>query len=155
MSITDPSAPAIIGHCQTPGYANSSVIIGEIAYVTDGDLQIIDVSNPKSPKIIGSVKTPGTATDVEISGDKAYVADSDEGIQVIDITDLKNPKNIGYAKTGYTTEVTIIADTIYLNGGEVVDINKTLISNITIGSVKMPGYALAIEVVKDIAYIGF
>ena len=78
-----------LGAIDTPGDANDVVVVGEIAYVADGQagLRIIDISNPEEPTEVGFFDTPGTALHVAISGDYAYVADGPGGLCIVDISE--------------------------------------------------------------------
>jgi hypothetical protein len=55
--------PILKGSYDTPGKAFGVYVLGDFAYVADGNsgLQIIDVSNPQSPTLRGTYDTPGYA----------------------------------------------------------------------------------------------
>ena len=58
---TAASALITVGTLDTPGYARDVEVMGDLAYVADGDsgLRVIDVSNPAFPVELGALGTPG------------------------------------------------------------------------------------------------
>ncbi len=89
-------------------YANAIEIVGDIAYVADGDegLKIFDVSDPAAMVLLGSFDTAGFARDVLfedslLGGKVVYVADNLNGVVVIDVDDPTDPTFFGsYATIG-------------------------------------------------------
>ena len=86
------------GIFDTPGYAGSVQVVGNYAYIADGDsgLQIIDISDSKNPTLVGSYDDDLYANEAEIDGNYAYVANGVDHIrgnnlQIIDITNPDNP----------------------------------------------------------------
>lgn len=89
--------PVQIGHFDTSGTAHDLAIMGDHAYVADGEagLSVIDVSDPAAPLQVGTHDTGGFARDIELSGDYAYVADDQGGLQIIDVSDPTSPVPVG------------------------------------------------------------
>jgi hypothetical protein len=61
IDISNPSNPVFKGNYDTSGSAWDVQIVGNYAYVTDGDsgLQIIDISNPAAPTLKGNYDSAG------------------------------------------------------------------------------------------------
>jgi hypothetical protein len=53
----------VVATLDTPGFARSVALTGEIAYVPDYDagLQVIDIADPTVPNVIATLDTPGEA----------------------------------------------------------------------------------------------
>jgi len=88
MDVTDPTHPTEVGHCYVTGLIRDIYIVGDYAYVADGDsgLQIIDISTPSAPSLTGTYNTGGSAAHrVDVSGDYAYLVDG-SGLRIIDVS---------------------------------------------------------------------
>jgi Ca2+-binding RTX toxin-like protein len=74
----------------TSGSVIDVQVIGNYAYVTDGDsgLQIIDISNPTTPILKDAYDTSGFAYGLQVVGNYAYVADREGGLKIIDVSDF-------------------------------------------------------------------
>ena len=57
--ISNPSAPTLVGACDTPGNAQGVVVKGDYAYVADGapGMQVVDVNDPAHPAIVKTLAT--------------------------------------------------------------------------------------------------
>jgi hypothetical protein len=95
INVSDPEQPSEIGAYQTEGFANDINVHNDLAYVTDGDLQIIDVSDPTNPQRVGVYNTR-YANSVTVSEDLAYVTGYDNGLRIVDISDPSHPQEIGH-----------------------------------------------------------
>ena len=71
------------GIFDTPGYAGSVQVVGNYAYIADGDsgLQIIDISDSKNLTLVGSYDDDLYANEAEIDGNYAYVANGVDHIR--------------------------------------------------------------------------
>ena len=91
--------PALVGTFDTPGNAKSVQVVGNYAYVADGNsgLQVIDISNPQNPVLKSSYNDnyPSggfySAEEVEVDGDYAYIAARGVGLEIVDISNPSNP----------------------------------------------------------------
>ena len=104
----------------TPGSAERSVIVGDIAYVADGPqgLRVIDVSRPGSPRVAAHLNTPGEAVGITLAGDHAYLADGPAGLRVLDISDPAAPTEVAaFDASGYVSDVLIQGGLAYLAAG--------------------------------------
>jgi len=96
------------GAVDTLGSAQAVDVVGDIAYVADGDagLLIFDISDPSAMVLLGSFDTAGFARDVLFKnalfgGKVVYVADGSNGLVVVDVDDPSAPAPSGsYATVG-------------------------------------------------------
>lgn len=125
VDITDPAAPQRLARYQAE--ARDFLLSGNLGFLVDGGLQILDLSTPTNPRLIGRFDDQtGGATSVSVSGNFAWLAgyprlgDSEVYlgglVQVVDISDLANPTSTG---TGIPTVnygqrvVHVTADYVY------------------------------------------
>jgi hypothetical protein len=93
-----PFAPTLAGRYDTPGSAAHVVVVGDYAYVADGEsgMHVFDVSDPTNPTLAGGYDTPGWCRSLAVAGNYVYVADGTGGkLQVIDISDPTSPTLAG------------------------------------------------------------
>ncbi|MBC1198057.1 DUF4347 domain-containing protein, partial [Microcystis aeruginosa BLCCF158] len=154
---------SLVGNYDTSGYAYGVQVVGNYAYVADGDsgLQIIDISNPTNPTLKGNYDTTSSfhwAYDVQVVGNYAYVADGDSGLQIIDISNPTTPTLKGNYDTGWAYGVQIVGNYAYIadtyTGLQIIDIsnptNPTFKGNYYT-SEAVPAYD--VQVVGNYAYI--
>ena len=152
-------APILVGNYNTSGLAQGVQIVGNYAYVADGDsgLQIIDITNPSNPTLKGNYNTPGNAGGVQVVGNYAYVADYGNGLQIIDITNPSNPTLKGnYDTDGTAVDVEIVGNYAYVadveRGLQIIDITNP--SNPTLkGHRGSYGDIYRVQVVGNYAYL--
>ena len=96
IDVSNPAAPFEVGAIQTSNRANGVAVIGDFAYVAEGDeypssrilspgppsLRAIDVSKPAKPVEIGAIF--GGAYDVTVVGGLVYAAGGTSGLRIID-----------------------------------------------------------------------
>ncbi len=111
-SIDNPFAPELVGSTPTEAPARTVLIANDLAFITGGDLEIIDVSDPAAPAPLGFIETPGEAAAVAVSGDYAYVADSWSGLQLIDVSDPSAPYLAATITTTGTFDVATQGDVL-------------------------------------------
>ena len=99
---------------ETPGYARSVAVANQIAYVADGNLQIIDVKNPLYPRHMGSLEIPEEAIAVEMSGHMAYVKDKFGNIHLVDVSDRFSVKILNSISGAF--DFSVSGDILYILG---------------------------------------
>ncbi len=110
----------IIGECPLPGYAKKVELVGDLAYVANGQggLQIVNVSNPDSTYVIGQYVADRDLSGVAVRDTFAYVAlasSTSGGLAVLNIADPANPVLVGQDPTIYAYDVVAPAsDTMYV-----------------------------------------
>jgi hypothetical protein len=123
LSISTPSTVILteLGQIDTGGRAELVEVVGDIAYIIDGDeetpggLVLIDVSDPTSPIQLSSWSDGGHPFELDVDGNFAYVADGFEGLEIINVTDPENPSEIAqYDGSGEIYDVQIVGDIAYV-----------------------------------------
>ncbi|UCC85582.1 MAG: thermonuclease family protein [Anaerolineales bacterium] len=128
VDLSAPTAPAVVGTYDTPGYARAVETVGIYAYLADDEgLRVVDISDPVAPVEVGFHDTTGVALDVVVAGSYAYVAETNchdttcEGsLRVIDVSDPAALVEVGtYGLPGYATDrsVTMAGDYLYIADG--------------------------------------
>jgi hypothetical protein len=153
-------APTLVGSYDTPGQAVGVQVVGNYAYVADGDsgLQIIDISNPQNPIFKGNYDTPSISYDLKVVGNYAYVADNHSGLQIIDISNPQNPILKGnYDTPGLSYGLKVVGNYAYVadyyNGLQIIDISNP--SNpILKGNYDTQGWSVDLDVVGNYAFVG-
>ncbi|MFT5151989.1 MAG: hypothetical protein ACI841_001976 [Planctomycetota bacterium] len=93
FDVANPAAPILVGTQVVPETAFKLQVVGNTAYVgqnvTDGEVQIIDVSDPSTPALLGVVDPVGAPGQpgprvVTVVGTIAYAAD-DLGFQIFEV----------------------------------------------------------------------
>ena len=97
LNISDPQAPATVGHWGSPGWSEALVAYQNFVYLCDGEngLAILDVTDPGAPTYIGQALATEGAVQTRLSGNHLCVATGSEGLAVLDLTDPANPAKIG------------------------------------------------------------
>ncbi len=114
VNINDPRNPIYEGLLDTPGIAQSILIINrpdlnpprKYAYITDGQngLVVVDVTDPQAPLPISSLSQVGNALRmVENGRDYLYIAAQQDGLVAVNVSDPKNPSLGDREQTGTST----------------------------------------------------
>ena len=164
LNVSNPSAPSLVGSCDTSGTARAVDVVGNYAYVADdlSGLQIIDISNPANPLRVGGYDTSGNARGLDVAGGYAYVADVGGGLQIIDVHNPANPVLLGHYSVPNCrfADVAVSGNHAYVSDGylglfQVIDIsvpaNPTLIGTGYVTANSQPG---RICMSGNYAYVG-
>jgi alpha-tubulin suppressor-like RCC1 family protein/peptidoglycan/xylan/chitin deacetylase (PgdA/CDA1 family) len=67
--VADPSAPTLVGECDTLHVASDVAVVGRYAYVADGEagVTVVDVGDPTEPVVVNSVGLEGPAGRLSLS----------------------------------------------------------------------------------------
>ena len=148
-----------LGGYDTPGDARGLRVLGDTAFIADGNsgLQIVSVANPANPGFQGSCATGADARDVDVAGAFAYVADGLSGLQIINVSNLSSPFRAGgYDSDGeaggiqVTGSLAVMAD--YGPGTQIIDISNPS-TPVRRGVYDNTGYANGIRVVGNRAFV--
>ncbi|MCK4306458.1 MAG: hypothetical protein KAY24_19610, partial [Candidatus Eisenbacteria sp.] len=122
----------------SPGPHNAYAVAasGDLAFVADADLQIIDISDPSNPVLAGSYDTPDQARGVAVSGNLAFVADDHSGLQIIDISNPSSPVLAGsYDTPDRAFDVAVSGDLAFVadweSGLQVIAHGQSMLGNIS------------------------
>jgi len=98
LDISNPSAPYLVGECETIGDFRDINISGSFVGIAHGDggFSLYDVSNPGSPSPLGNYDTPdealGRGTNPIVAlGNYVYLACGRDGLRIMDVSDPSNP----------------------------------------------------------------
>jgi hypothetical protein len=159
VDISKPTKPVIIGHYDTPGYAEGVSVAGKNAYVADGPdgLRVIDISNSSHPNEVTSIYDDIYAFDVAIDANFAYIAGAGSGLLVADISDPVKPREISSIDTpGYAYAVSISGKIAFVADGW-GGLNSVDISNPSqpkeLSGIKTHGWAFDVVIYKTKAFI--
>jgi hypothetical protein len=158
ITVDQPAVIALTGSCVTPGYGRDVYVLGDYAYVADGDegLRIIDVSDPSSPTPAGNCDTQDDARGVFVLGGYAFVADGSGGLQIVDVSDPENPTPAGNCDTeDYALAVFVSGDYAYVGdemGLGIIDVSDPE-NPAPAGYWDTDDYAMGVYVVGDYAYV--
>ena len=152
----------LLGHYNTPEYAQAVQIVGNIAYVADGNsgLQILDISNPAAPFRLSFYDTPGVAMGICVDGTTAYVADGDAGIVILDVSNPSAPFKLGSFDPNDTSyhnahDISISGTVAYVAHGRagllMLDVSNPAIPSL-LGSY-VGGEARAVSISGSTAYV--
>ncbi len=153
-------APSLVGGYHTGGYTESIQVLGNYAYIADGDkgLQIYDISNPANPILKGSNSNPnGYARGIQVVGNYAYVAYYGTGLQIVDISDPTNPTvKSNYYLPSLSGGLQIVGNYAYVTdfyqSEQIIDISNP--ANPTFkGSYNAPSQTCDVRVVGNYAYV--
>ena len=103
--VSNPNAPVELGVADTPGVCLGNIVVGDLAYVADGNYPgfcVVDVSDPYAPTVLGSAG-PGSGYLYDlamVAPDTVWVADGYYGIRIFDVTDPAAPRMIGSFSSG-------------------------------------------------------
>ncbi|MBI5376682.1 MAG: hypothetical protein HZA77_14710 [Candidatus Schekmanbacteria bacterium] len=110
IDVSNPKKTTHLGDYDIEG-AYYVYVSNGLAYVTNGDLNIIDVSIPSSPLLISSISTGTPVSGIYVSGNYAYMGSSEasDGLQIYDISNPSLPVYVGHS-TDAGAEQFIYAD---------------------------------------------
>ncbi len=102
FDIADINNPAQVGFYETPGPVCDVAVSGDYAYVTDWNLEVVDISDPFDPRVVRTITSRNVDNPVRVavSGDYLYFPDFDT-LRIYDITEGANPVQIGLYYIGY------------------------------------------------------
>jgi hypothetical protein len=130
INVSNPSAPAHVGSCNTPGRAYGVSVSGSYVYLSDGPggMEIINVSSPASPYIEGICGGLGETYAVALTAFYVYAAVNGCGLQVIENLGPDIPQEIAvYVTPGRSRAVAVSGNYAYLSylgyGIEILDVS--------------------------------
>ena len=116
LDVSTSTQPVMVGYSDVvTNYVNDIAIVGNHAYLLDGDLHIFDITNPVAPIKVGYLATPGDANSVKVAGTLAYIADGQAGLRIVNVADPAHPVLIGsYPISGIVWDAVPIGNKVYL-----------------------------------------
>ncbi|WP_166824497.1 Calx-beta domain-containing protein [Thalassoroseus pseudoceratinae] len=148
-----------LGSYDTDGSGYDVKVIGDIAYVADGDqgLKTLDISDLENITLLGAIDTPGYAYHIDVVDNVAYITDNYSGLQIFDVSDPANPSQLStYNTSGRAFGIKVINNlayvTDYADGLKILDVSDPSAPTL-LGTYDTPGSAVGIQIIDDIAYL--
>lgn len=149
----------LIGHYDTPGWANDLVIIGNYAYLTDGTggLQIVDISDSTLPEYVNKVTLPGNSYSITGTSQYLYIGDREDTLRILSLANPTNPFQIGKLALGDDVlGLFVDGNRVYVaarsQGLVIVDVQNP--SNpVILGIFNTSGFAYDVVVANNLAYV--
>ena len=157
VDITNPLNPQVSGSSLTSGIPYDIEVVGDFAYIADGDngLTIFFISN-STPDSISNVSTGGHAQSIYVDGTNAYIAQGLDGIAIFDISDPYNPTlSSTYATTG-AKDVFVQNNYAFIANSEdgllIIDVSNPA-SPTYIAEIETDGFVTGVHTDNSYAYI--
>jgi hypothetical protein len=105
VDVTNPASPRHVGRHRAQ--AGSVAVVGNMAYVSGGTMQVFDVSDPPNPKLLASHAPGGNLT---LHEDRVFLAHPQVGLQILDVSNPLSPRRIGGLQPprGYGRHVAVL-----------------------------------------------
>jgi len=149
----------IIGHYDTPGWANDVVIIGNYAYVADGPqgLAIVDISDSTLPDYVNQISLPGNTYTIAGTSQYLYIGDKEDTLRVLSLSNPTNPAQVGkLALSDDVLGIFVSGNILYVaarsQGLVIVDAQNP--SNpVILGTYNTSGFSYDVVVSNNLAYV--
>jgi hypothetical protein len=159
IDVSNPVAPAVVGHLDTDGRSYGVVVAGHHAYVADGSngLCVVNVSDPSHPAQVGHYNSAGTAYDVAVVDNHAYLADGTNGFVIVSVATPTAPSLASSIDTGNALGVAVYDGYMFLanstSGLSIVDVHDPALPSILSPYFGASSNANDVVVVDGFAYI--
>jgi len=112
----DAKNPVLVGSAKHSGF-DIDVEDG-YAFITGGDLTILDVQTPKQPSLVKTVSTPGLAVSVKVKDGYAYIADMQGGVSIVGVRNPKQPQLVSrHITSDKAMSIELSGDMLYVADG--------------------------------------
>jgi len=165
FDVSDPAAPAPLGHLYLPSPALDLALAGNLVYVANGEsgLQVVDATDPALPFVLGSLPTEG-ARGVAVEGGIVYLAEASRppdtvfGLRCVDVGDPTNPFSLGFAPLpNGAMAVAVAGTTAYVGIGSDITLPDFGLSTIDVSVPVLPtvlGFLPTGRPVHDVEILG-
>jgi len=118
FDLSVPASPTFVGSFPLP-YANEVTVRDQVAYVSGGDVFMIDVSNPAVLSLLSTLVVDGFAGPIRFDGAYAWIT-TDVDVIVVDMSNPAAPRRLGeQAGHGYVyDDVGVVDDLVYTCGSD-------------------------------------
>ncbi len=149
----------LIGHYDTPGWANAVSVLNNYAYIADGPmgLIILDISDSTLPDYVNQVNLPGNSVSITGTNQYLYVGDREDTLRILSLANPSNPVQVG--KLSLTDDVLglcILGNTLYVcaRSQGLVIVNVQNPANPTVlGTFNTAGFSYDVVVENNLAYV--
>lgn len=149
----------LIGHYDTPVWANDLVIIGNYAYITDGTggLQIVDISDSTLPEPVNKVTLPGNSYAIAGTSQYLYIGDREDTLRILSLSNPTNPVQVGKLAMGDDVlGLFVNGSRVYVaarsQGLVIVDVQNPA-NPVILGTFNTSGFAYDVVVDNNYAYV--
>jgi hypothetical protein len=112
-----PADPVQVGFLEDQ--RGKPIFLGNYAYITSGDLNILDVSDPTQPLLVAEQEVPSSALAVAVNDSYAYVSAWFGGFYVYDVSNPTAPREVGYYDLdSRTLDVAMLGDYVLVTNAE-------------------------------------
>ncbi|MEO0184176.1 MAG: hypothetical protein ABIL20_00030 [candidate division WOR-3 bacterium] len=149
----------LIGHSDTPGWANDVIIIGNYAYIADGTagLIVVDIADSTLPEYVNQISLPGNSITITGSSQYLYVGDREDTLRILSLSNPSNPVQVG--KLSLTDDVLglyISGNILYVcarsQGLVIVNVQDPA-NPVILGTFNTAGFAYDVVVANNFAYV--
>ncbi len=161
MDISDPENPIHTGHFDMDRVITDLAVSGDVAAIIRGNrLYVADISNPEEPVITGNADFYRTGSHVCIQDQFAYGTQRDQvhnHVYVFNLSDPEDPQFVGNRQIRNGYGITVLDDMLYIADGAHGLVTYSIREPGRLGGEVGrfdPGYAQAIAVQNDYAYVG-
>jgi len=120
VSLSDPTAPLLLGHLDLDGFGQDIEVCGQAACVAKTrkgtSLETIDISDPTAMQVLGEIQTPGVSRSLALKGQSwAYLSDGGAGVSILDVRDPASPLRVDRLTVpGVVTAVAVSSNRLYV-----------------------------------------
>lgn len=122
IDITDPLNPSLLSDWRTGSNIKDVKLSQDYAFISDGDITIVDITNPSNPSRVTTVQTPGESGQIsyeQFQKQHLYVADGRKGITVIDVQNPQSPQILTTDFVGgYVNDIYAAGRYVYVSSDE-------------------------------------
>jgi hypothetical protein len=143
--VRDPLKPREAGRLVNGGTANDLQIVGDIGYVSSGELgwQVVDLSAFPDPVVIRGTDSSTAMVDLVVTNDIAFAAAKSSGVEIVDFTALATPKELArFSTVAPAQSIALRSDILYVacgaSGVELVDVRDPS-APLHVRTVEFPG----------------
>ncbi|MCX8037134.1 MAG: hypothetical protein N3D11_08850 [Candidatus Sumerlaeia bacterium] len=118
LDVSDPANPRVVNELLEPLSAESVVVAGDRAFVSDqaggSGLLELDISQPTSPTVIGRMRGEGAPVHLAVGANRVAIAEAGAGLRLADVSQRGRPVPLGrLPTTGWLQGVAMEGDTIH------------------------------------------
>jgi parallel beta-helix repeat protein len=121
VDVSDPSNMTVLGRFVSGSdWAWDAKLQGNLAYVADGGIRVLDISDPEDPSEVGFAPSPtGDAREIILAGTVAYLTTAKTGTLAFDVSDPRDPVKITeYDSLGFANRAVVQDGLLYVADGE-------------------------------------
>ncbi|MCG3253672.1 MAG: hypothetical protein KAX09_07480 [Candidatus Heimdallarchaeota archaeon] len=115
LNVTNPNSIVEIGVFNNGGYNYDLIIQDNIAWVTSGELEILNLTDLSNPTLINSYSSVNSIFDLEIKDDLAFVVVFQNGVEVVNISSFDDLEKIGEYNDNLVSNLVVTSNLLYVS----------------------------------------